>query len=99
MEIRLQSIHFDADVKLVEFIEKKLNKLETFYDQIISADVMLKLENNGQVKDKIFEVKLNVPGNTILSKETCKTFEEAVDLGTEALRRQIVKFKEKTKEH
>ncbi len=99
MEIRLQSIYFDADVKLVEFIEKKLNKLETFYDQIISADVMLKLENNGQVKDKIFEVKLNVPGNTILSKETCKTFEEAVDLGTEALRRQIVKFKEKTKEH
>jgi putative sigma-54 modulation protein len=99
MEIRLQSIHFDADVKLVEFIEKKLNKLETFYDQIISADVMLKLENNGQVKDKIFEVKLNVPGNTILSKETCKTFEEAVDLGTDSLRRQIVKFKEKTKEH
>ena len=99
MEIRLQSIHFDADVKLVEFIEKKLNKHETFYDQIISADVMLKLENTGQVKDKIFEVKLNVPGNTILSKESCKTFEEAVDLGTEALRRQIVKFKEKTKEH
>ncbi len=99
MEIRLQSIHFDADVKLVEFIEKKLNKLETFYDQIISADVMLKLENNGQVKDKIFEVKLNVPGNVILAKEVSKTFEEAVDLGTDALRRQIVKFKEKSKEH
>lgn len=99
MEINMQSVHFDADVKLKEFIEKKLTKLETFYDHIINADVILKLENNGQVQDKIFEVKLHVPGTVLLTKEIRKTFEEAVDLGTDALKRQLVKYKEKTRDY
>jgi len=99
MEIRLQSIHFDADVKLVEFIEKKIKKLETFYDHIISIDIMLKLESNGQVQDKIIDVKLNVPGITLLAREVCKSFEEATDLASDSLRRQLLKYKEKMREH
>jgi putative sigma-54 modulation protein len=99
MEIRLQSIHFDADVKLVDFIEKKIKKLETFYDHIISIDVMLKLESNGQVQDKIVDVKLNVPGVTLLVREVCKSFEEATDLASDSLRRQLLKYKEKMREH
>jgi putative sigma-54 modulation protein len=95
MEITVQSVHFDADLKLEEFIEKKLKKLETFFDHIVSADVILKLENSGQVKDKIAEIKLNVPGATLLAKETCKTFEEAIDLCADALRRQLQKHKDK----
>ena len=95
MEVNVQSIHFDADVKLIEFIDRKVNKLETFYDQIISADVILRLEKNGKVQDKIAEIKINVPGNTLLAKQTCKSFEEAIDAGTESLRRQLVRHKEK----
>jgi putative sigma-54 modulation protein len=99
MEITVQSVHFDADVKLQEFIDKKLRKLETFFDHIVSVDVILKLENSGQVKDKIAEIKLNVPGATMLAKESCKTFEEAIDESADALRRQLQKHKDKMNEH
>lgn len=95
MEIQIQSVHFDADAKLLEFIDKRLQKLGTFYDRIISADVILRLEKTGQVQDKIAELKLNVPGSVLIAKETCKTFEEAIDAGSEALKRQIIKYKEK----
>lgn len=95
MEIQVQSVHFDADVKLLEFINKKLEKLETFFDRIISADVILRLEKTGQVQDKVAEVKLNVPGQVLVAKETCKSFEEAIDEGAESLRRQIIRYKEK----
>ena len=92
MDIRTQSIHFDADVKLLDFIDKKVGKLSTFLDRIVSADVIMKLEKTGQVQDKVVEVKLNVPGNVLLAKETCKSFEEAVGLCAESLRRQLLKY-------
>ena len=95
MEISKQAVNFNADVKLLEFIDKKLEKLETFYDKIVSASVVLKLEKTGQVQDKIAEIKLNVPGATLVSKECCKSFEESIDLGTTAMRRQLIKYKEK----
>jgi putative sigma-54 modulation protein len=97
MKIQTQSIHFDADVKLTDFIEQKLEKLERFYDQIIMADVMLRLESNGQVRDKIAEIKLKVPGTVLIAKETEKSFEAAVDSSVEALRRQIIKYKERVR--
>ncbi len=99
MEITVQSVHFDADVKLQEFIDKKLRKLETFFDHIVSVDVILKLENSGQVKDKIAEIKLNVPGATMLAKESCKTFEESIDQCADALRKQLQKHKDKMNGH
>lgn len=95
MEIRKQAVNFDADSKLMDFIDKKLSKLETFYDRIVSADVFLKLEPSGQVQDKIAEIKVNVPGSTLIAKETSKSFEESVDLGASSLRRQLLKYKEK----
>jgi putative sigma-54 modulation protein len=95
MVIQTQSVHFDADSKLLEFIEKKVSKLPHFYDRIISCDVTLKVEPHGQVQDKISEIKLSVPGTTLIAKENCKSFEEAIDLGVESLRRQLIKFKEK----
>jgi putative sigma-54 modulation protein len=97
MKIQTQSIHFDADVKLTDFIEQKLEKLERFYDQIIMADVMLRLESNGQVRDKIAEIKLKVPGAVLIAKETEKSFEAAIDSSVEALRRQIIKHKERVR--
>lgn len=96
MEVQIQSIHFDADVKLEAFVQKKLEKLETYYDRIVNAEVFLKLENNGsQIKNKIAHIKVHVPGATLFAEEKTKVFEESVDLAAESLRRQLKKHKEK----
>lgn len=95
MKITTQALHFDADVKLLEFIEKKLQKLDVFFDQIINAQVVLKLENSGQVRDKIAEIKVKVPRGFLVAKETNKTFEASVDAAIEALRRQLIKYKQR----
>ncbi len=97
MRVQTQSIHFDADVKLIDFIEQRLSKLEKFYDQIIIADVKLRLENNGQVRDKVAEIILEVPGSTLVAKDSDKSFEVAIDSTIEALRRQLKKHKERTR--
>ena len=95
MKITVQSIRFNADKKLLDFIQRKTDKLDTFYDQIISGEVYLKLENVEDEANKITEIKLMLPGNQIFAKEQCKTFEEATDLVVESLRKQIEKHKQK----
>src|SRR3978361_425132 len=95
MKIRVQSIRFNADKKLLDFIQKKADKLDTFYDHIISGEVYLKLENVEDVANKITEIKLMLPGSQMFAKEQCKTFEEATDLAVESLRKQIEKYKQK----
>ena len=97
MKITVQSIHFTADHKLLDFIQKKVDKLDQFFDQIISGEVYLKLENVHDEANKISEIKLIVPGGTMFAKEQCKTFEEATDLAIESLRKQITKHKDKTR--
>jgi len=99
MKLQIQSIHFDADVKLIDFIQKKLDKLETFYDRIIGGEVFLKLEKNEEKANKIVQIKLNVPGNDLLVKEQAASFEEAVDMAYENLKRQLQKTKEKMQAH
>ena len=95
MKITVQSIRFNADRKLLDFIQKKTDKLETFYDQIINGEVYLKLENVEDEANKITEIKLSLPGSQLFAKEQCKTFEEATDLAIESLRKQIDKYKQK----
>jgi putative sigma-54 modulation protein len=95
MKITVQSIRFNADKKLLDFIQRKADKLETFYDHIISGEVYLKLENVEDEANKITEIKLLLPGSQIFAKEQCKTFEEATDLAVECLRKQIEKYKQK----
>ena len=95
MKITVQSIRFNADKKLLDFIQKKVDKLDTFFDRIISGEVYLKLENVEDEANKITEIKLMLPGNLIFAKEQCKTFEEATDLVVESLRKQIEKHKQK----
>src|SRR6476469_5208289 len=97
MKITVQSIHFNADKRLLAFIQKKADKLDQFYDQIISAEVYMRLEKTEDELNKIFEIKLNLPGNMLFSKQQCKSFEEAADLATESLRRQIDRHKSKLK--
>ena len=95
MKITVQSIHFTADKGLLEFIQKKVDKLDTFHDHIISGEVYLKLENVEDEANKIAEIKIMLPGNQLFAKEQCKTFEEATDLVVESLRKQIEKHKTK----
>ncbi|MET4081937.1 putative sigma-54 modulation protein [Pedobacter sp. UYP30] len=97
MKIGVQSIHFNADAKLLDFIQKKADKLDQFYDQIISGEVYLKLENVEHEANKISEIKLIVPGGTFFAKDQCKSFEEATDLAIECLKKQITKHKAKTR--
>ena len=97
MKIRVQSIHFTADSKLLDFIQKKADKLDQFFDQIISGEVYLKLENTEAVENKITEIKLLIAGNDLFAKEQCKTFEEATDKAIESLRKQIDKHKDRVR--
>ena len=98
MKVQVQSIHFDADPKLIDFIQMKLDKLETFYDRTVDAEVILRVNNQG-VENKTVEIKLNLPGDQLFAEKTNGSFEAATDLCTEALRKQIKKHKEKMTAH
>ncbi|HSH51786.1 MAG TPA: ribosome-associated translation inhibitor RaiA [Bacteroidales bacterium] len=95
MDINIHSIHFDADKKLINFIENKVNKLIQYYDHIIGAEVFLRLENDQSTGNKVAEIRLDIPGSDIFAKKRSKSFEESVDNVVEALRKQITKHKEK----
>ena len=98
MKLQIQSIHFDADKKLLDFIQKKLNKLDTYFDRITGGDVYLRVEND-DIANKSVHIKLFLPGSSIMSKENGSSFEEAVDLATESLKKQLKRQKEKMSEH
>jgi len=97
MKVHVNAVHFTADNGLVEFIQKKLNKLETFYDRIISSEVFLRLDKGDKANTHIkqIEIKLNVPGSTLFVSEKGSTFEEATDLALDVLSRQVKRFKQK----
>jgi len=95
MNISVQSIQFKADRKLIGFIQRRVDKLDQFFDRIIAGECYLKLENVEDEANKITEFKLNIPGNQLFAKGQAKSFEEATDLAVESLRRQINKHKTK----
>jgi|TARA_Y100000592_G_C5383246_1_gene274511 putative sigma-54 modulation protein len=95
MKLQMHSIHFDADRKLIDFIQKKADKLDTFYDRIIDGEVFMRLDKNERNENKIVEIKLNVPGKQFFAKHQTDSFEGAADEAIEGLRRQIKKYKEK----
>jgi putative sigma-54 modulation protein len=95
MRVQTEAIHFSADVRLLATIDAKIQKLEHFFSSIIEAKVILKLENSGQIRDKIAEIKLHLPNGVIFIKETSKTFEAALDKAIVTLKRQLVKYKER----
>ncbi|NJN41726.1 MAG: ribosome-associated translation inhibitor RaiA [Flammeovirgaceae bacterium] len=96
MKLQVHSIHFDADKKLIDFVQKKLDKLDTFYDRIQDGEVFLRINNEG-IENKTVEVKLRVPGSQLFAKEQAKTFEIGVDNAASALSSQLKKFKTKQK--
>ena len=98
MKVNVQAVNFTVDKKLVGFVQERMDKLEKYYDKVVSSDVFLKVEKTSVKENKIAEIKLNIPGDDFLVKKQCKTFEEAVDLSIESLERLLVKRKEKIRE-
>jgi putative sigma-54 modulation protein len=97
MNIKISSLHFDADIKLEEFIKDKISKFIKKHEYVIGSEVILKLENTNTLENKIVEIKLIIPGNDVFAKKQSKSFEEATDQVLDALNKQLIKRKEKNK--
>lgn len=95
MTTQIQSVHFDADKKLLSHVEEKVGKLKTFHGSIITSNVILRLDKDGENSNKVAEIKLNAPGMELFAKKQCSTFEEAIDTACDAIRTQIKKHKDK----
>ena len=95
MQVQIHSVRFDADKKLVAFVEEKVGKLTLFSDSILGAEVYLRIDKGESFENKISEIKLLVPGKDLFAKKTANSFEAATDEAVEALRRQLKKYKEK----
>jgi len=96
MNVNIQTVHFDADLKLMDYVNRKLQKISTFHDRIISIDVFLKLDNVVHtIKDKIAEIRVDVPRHSFFVKVSSKSFEESFDNALESLVNQIKRKKQK----
>ena len=99
MKIDIQAINFNADSSLIAYSEKKLQKLSQFYDKIIGIQTILKVQNTSEKENKLVEIKLDIPGNSLVVKKQGRTFEEAIDLAEESLKKSVKRTKEKLKPH
>ncbi len=99
MTINVQSVHFDADKKLIDFINERVEKINIYYDGIITTEVILKIDKSDNSANKIAEIKMLGKGHEFFAKKQCASFEEATDLACEALKTQVKKHKEKMLEH
>ncbi|MFY7878876.1 MAG: ribosome hibernation-promoting factor, HPF/YfiA family [Lacibacter sp.] len=96
MTVNIQTVHFDADSKLITYVEQKIQKIANFHDKIIQVDVFLKLDNVVHtIKDKIVEIKVNVPKQQLFVKQSSKSFEQSFDEALDSLISQLKRKKEK----
>lgn len=95
MEIKIQSIHFDATEALQAFIEKKVAKLEKTYEDIQKTEVQLKVVKPATAKNKEASITVTVPGQKLFVEKTCDSFEESIDQCVDSMKVQLTKFKEK----
>lgn len=99
MEVKIQSIHFDATEKLQAFVEKKVAKLEKTYEDIQKVEVQLKVVKPATANNKEASLTVTVPGSTLFIEKVSDTFEESIDLGVDSMRVQLQKFKEKLRKY
>lgn len=97
MNIQIHSVRFDADKKLIDFVNQKLIKLTQFSEGIVSAEVYLRLDKDQERENKISEIKLEYRGGPLFAKKQSKSFEVATDQAIDALKKQITKHKQKMK--
>ncbi len=96
MNLNIQTVHFDADIKLRNHIEQKIQKLNQFHDRITNVNIYLKLDNIvHKIKDKIVEIKVAIPKHEFFVKQSCKSFEESFDMAMDSIVNQIKKQKAK----
>ena len=98
MKVFVQSVNFNADKDLIDFIEKKVTSLEKYYDKIVDSEVFLKVQQTSEKENKTVDIKINIPGNDIVVKKQCKTFEEGTMVAVDSLKRKLTKEKEKVRE-
>jgi putative sigma-54 modulation protein len=97
MRVHAQSVNFNADAKLIDFVQQRMDKLDLFYDRVIHSDVFMKVENTSVKENKVVEIKVHVPKDSFVVKKQCKSFEEAVDSACSSLERRLIKRKQKLK--
>jgi len=96
MNVNIQTVHFDADGKLLEFIQRRIEKIKQFHDRITHIDVFLKLDNIvHQIKDKVVEIRVSIPRHELFVKQSSKSFEESFDNALDAMISQIKRKKER----
>ncbi|MFT3843581.1 MAG: HPF/RaiA family ribosome-associated protein [Lacibacter sp.] len=96
MNVKIQTVRFDADAKLIEYVKQRVQKLYNFHDRIMQVDVFLKLDNVvHNIKDKVAEIKVHVPRQQLFVKQTSKSFEQSFDEAMESLISQLKRKKEK----
>ena len=95
MNVQIHSVRFDADKKLIDFVHLKLEKLTQFDEDIVNAEVYLRLDKDCEKENKISEIKLELPGGPLFAKRQTKSFEESTDDAIDALKVQITKHKQK----
>ena len=99
MNIQLSTVHFTADQKLIDFVNKKVPKLDTYFEGIIGTEVILKVVKPETANNKVAEIKLSIPGaDYLFAEKQADSFEESIDLAIEAVRKQLTKFKDKLKD-
>ena len=99
MKVNVNAVNFNVDRKLVDFVNERMGKLEKYYDKVVATDVFLKVESTSEKENKIVEIRVLVPGDDLIVKKQCKSFEVAVDSASEALERLLIKRKEKIRTH
>jgi putative sigma-54 modulation protein len=95
MNIQIHSVRFDADKKLIDFVHQKLEKLAQFGEDIVNAEVYLRLDKDQERENKISEIKVEISGSSLFAKKQSKSFEESTDEAIDALKKQITKYKHK----
>jgi len=95
MNIQIHSVRFDADKKLIDFIHQKVEKLTLFGEDIVNAEIYLRLDKDQEKENKITEIKLDLSGGPLFARKQSKSFEEATDEAIDALKKQITKHKQK----
>ncbi|MBP3440871.1 MAG: ribosome-associated translation inhibitor RaiA [Tidjanibacter sp.] len=95
MNVKIQSVKFDADKKLIDFIESKMDKLDRFVERATAAEVILKLDKDPEQGNKVATIKIEVPTDTLIAEHQSKSFEESVDGAIDAIKKQLEKHKDK----
>ncbi|ARV14882.1 ribosome hibernation-promoting factor, HPF/YfiA family [Polaribacter sp. SA4-12] len=98
MKVFTQSVNFNADKELINYVDEKVLTLVKYHDKIVDAEVFLKVLNISDKENKLTEVKINIPGSELIIKREAKTFEEGINLAVDNLKRQLKRSKEKLRD-